>query len=104
MVEERPTPPVRPGRCGRRPREGGAGGPAAGEGPGAGGRRAGRGAGWLLAGVGTHLAAATVTGFLLGYFLDGWLGTRPWLMLLLGGLGFLGGVLRAHRLLSRWMG
>ncbi len=95
MVKERATPPSGPGGCGSRPGEDGAG---------AQGPRAGRGTAWLLAGVGTHLAAATVTGFLLGYLLDGWLGTRPWLMLLLGALGFVGGVLRAHRLLSRWMG
>jgi F0F1-type ATP synthase assembly protein I len=28
----------------------------------------------------------------LGYFLDRWLHTKPWLMLVFGGLGFFGGV------------
>ncbi len=103
MTKERPAP----GR-GRGPAEGGPG-PREAAGPGREAPRGGAGraaprTGWLLVGLGTHLAAMTVTGFLLGFFLDGWLGTRPALMLLLGGLGFVGGVLRAHRTLSRWGG
>lgn len=54
----------------------------------------------LLIGVGTHLAAMTITGFLLGFATDVWLETTPIFMLLLGGLGFVGGILKAHKLLS----
>ena len=34
------------------------------------------------------LAGSVIAGGLLGYFLDGWLHTKPWLMLLLGAVGF----------------
>lgn len=59
------------------------------------------GAGWVLIGVGTHLSAMVITGFALGYGLDVWLSTKPIFMLLLGGLGFVGGILKAHKLLSK---
>lgn len=62
------------------------------------------GAGMVLIGVGTHLAAMVITGFALGYGLDVWLDTRPLFMLSLGGLGFIGGILKAHKLLSGWHG
>ena len=58
-------------------------------------------AGLLLIGVGTNLSAMTAVGFLLGYGGDYLLGTTPLFMLLLGVLGFVGGVLKAHKLLSR---
>jgi ATP synthase protein I len=35
---------------------------------------------------------AIVAGGLLGYFLDRWLHTGPWLMLVFGGLGFYAGI------------
>jgi len=38
------------------------------------------------------LAGAVVVGGVIGYFLDRWLHTQPWLMLLLGGLGFYAGL------------
>jgi ATP synthase protein I len=38
------------------------------------------------------LVGAVVVGGLLGYFLDKWLHTAPWLLVILGGLGFIGGV------------
>lgn len=60
------------------------------------------GAGWLLIGVGTNLTAMVVTGFALGYFVDSWLGSKPIFMVILGCLGFVGGVIRAHTLLSKW--
>lgn len=56
--------------------------------------------GLLLIGVGTHLAAMTITGFLLGFATDAWLETTPIFMLVLGGLGFVGGIIKAHKLLS----
>jgi len=42
-----------------------------------------------------------LAGFLLGYFLDGWLGTSPVFMLVLGCLGFIGGILNLYKLLSK---
>jgi F0F1-type ATP synthase assembly protein I len=38
------------------------------------------------------LVGAVVVAGVIGYFLDQWLHTSPWLMLVLGGLGFFGGV------------
>ena len=38
------------------------------------------------------LAGETVVGGFLGYLLDRWLHTKPWLMLLLGALGFAAGL------------
>jgi len=58
-------------------------------------------AGWLLVGVGTQLSAMVVTGFMLGYGADYLLDTRPVFMLIFGVLGFVGGVLKALKLLIR---
>lgn len=41
--------------------------------------------------------AAVVVGGLIGYFLDQWLHTSPWLMVIFGGLGFAGGILEIMR-------
>lgn len=38
------------------------------------------------------LAGAIVAGGAIGFFLDKWLHTGPWLMIVLGGLGFVAGV------------
>jgi ATP synthase protein I len=38
------------------------------------------------------LVGAVLLGGVLGYFLDRWWDTKPWLMLLFGALGFIGGV------------
>ena len=38
------------------------------------------------------LVGAVVFGGLLGYFLDKWLHTAPWLLVVFGGLGFVAGV------------
>lgn len=59
------------------------------------------GAGWVLIGVGTHMTAMVITGFALGYALDSWLDSKPIFMLILGGLGLVGGILKAFRLLTR---
>lgn len=39
--------------------------------------------------IGLHLVSATVVGLAMGYFLDKWLGTAPWCLLifLLAGIG-----------------
>ena len=53
-----------------------------------------------LIGVGTILASMVLSGFLLGYWADVWLDTRPLFMLLFAGLGFVGGILKVHKLLA----
>ena len=53
-----------------------------------------------LIGVGTILASMIASGFLLGYWVDVWLDTRPLFMLLFAGLGFVGGILKVHKLLA----
>jgi len=54
----------------------------------------------LLIGVGTMLTSMVVSGFLLGYLVDWWLGTMPWFLLGLGILGFVGGILKVYKLLT----
>lgn len=56
--------------------------------------------GLLLISVGTMLSSMVIAGFLLGYWLDNWLGTSPILMLILGALGFVGGILKVYKLLT----
>ena len=46
------------------------------------------------------LVAAVVVGGLIGYFLDRWLHTKPWLLILFGGIGFYVGVRDVLRRLS----
>jgi ATP synthase protein I len=41
--------------------------------------------------------AAVAVGGLIGYFLDHWLHTGPWLMVIFGALGFAGGILEITR-------
>ena len=38
------------------------------------------------------MVGAVVVGGLIGYLLDRWLHTMPWMMVVLGALGFFGGV------------
>ena len=38
------------------------------------------------------IVGAVVVGGLIGYFLDKWLHTAPWMLVILGGFGFAGGV------------
>lgn len=54
----------------------------------------------LLIGVGTMLTSMIASGFLLGYGLDWWLGTQPIFMLVLGGLGFIGGLLKVYKIMT----
>ncbi len=56
--------------------------------------------GLLLIGVGQILTSMIVSGFLLGYLLDLYLGTQPIFILIFGGLGFIGGFLKVYRLLT----
>jgi ATP synthase protein I len=46
------------------------------------------------------LVAAVVVGGLLGFFLDRWLHSKPWLLILFGGIGFYAGVRDVLRRLS----
>jgi ATP synthase protein I len=59
-------------------------------------------AGLLLIGVGTQLTAMVVAGFLLGYGADYLIDTKPIFMLVFGMLGFVGGLLKAHKLMIRF--
>jgi len=61
-----------------------------------------KGAGMLLIGVGTHLAASVIAGFALGFGLDYLLDATPVFMMLFGILGFVAGILKAHKLLTRF--
>mgnify|MGYP000216966463 CR=1 FL=1 len=56
---------------------------------------------WILIGVGTQLTAMVVTGFVLGYALDVWIDSKPIFMLIFGGLGFVGGILKVYKLLIK---
>ncbi|MGC2769800.1 MAG: AtpZ/AtpI family protein [Candidatus Acidiferrum sp.] len=47
------------------------------------------------------LVAAIVVGGLLGFFLDQWLHTKPYLMLVFGFLGFFGGLRDVLRRVSK---
>lgn len=60
------------------------------------------GPGLLLAGMGTHLAAMVIVGFALGFGLDYLIDTAPVFMMIFGILGFVGGILRAIEMLSRF--
>lgn len=56
----------------------------------------------LLIGAGTMLTSMVAAGFLLGYAVDAWLDIRPVFMMLFGGLGLVGGFMKAYQLLSRF--
>lgn len=45
----------------------------------------------FLSGVGISLVASTLIGLFMGYYLDRWLGTSPWLTLLFLGFGIAAG-------------
>ena len=59
-----------------------------------------KGTGLLLIGVGTMLTSMVVAGFLIGYWVDLWFQTQPIFLLLLGVLGFVGGILKVYKLLT----
>ena len=59
-------------------------------------------AGVLMIGVGTHLTAMIAAGFLLGFGLDHLIDTKPVFMMLFGVLGFVGGIIKACQLLTRF--
>ncbi len=51
--------------------------------------------------LGAEFVAAIIVGLGIGYFLDGWLGTRPWIMLVMLLVGFAAGVLNVTRAASQ---
>ncbi len=53
--------------------------------------------------VGMEMLAALLVGLALGWFLDEWLGTRPWLMLVCLLFGMTAGILNAYRVSRRLM-
>jgi ATP synthase protein I len=55
----------------------------------------------MLSSIGLTLVLATVIGFGIGYLLDGWLGTRPWLMMLFTILGIVAGFVEMIRAVVR---
>ncbi len=50
--------------------------------------------------IGTELVAAVAVGVGLGYVLDLWLGTKPWLMMVFFFLGSAAGMLNVYRATS----
>ena len=57
-----------------------------------------------LSGVGLTLVLCTVLGLAGGYALDGWLGTRPWLMLVGLLFGIAAGFINLFRAVGMWNG
>ena len=55
-----------------------------------------------LSSVGLVLPAGIAVGFLFGYFLDKWLGTRPWLLLVFTVLGIISGLLSLIRGIKKY--
>ncbi len=55
----------------------------------------------LAASVSTGLAAPIIGGIVLGYFLDRWLGTNPWLILLGTILGTAGAFIALLRTVNK---
>jgi len=55
----------------------------------------------FLSGVGISLVAATFIGLAMGYYLDEWLGTSPWLTLIFLGFGIVSGFRNVYILTER---
>lgn len=47
--------------------------------------------------IGLHLVGSTVIGLAMGYYLDQWLGTRPWLTMIFLVLGIVSGFRHVFR-------
>jgi ATP synthase protein I len=56
-----------------------------------------------LASLGLVLPSSIAVGLLIGYFLDRWLGTEPWLLLSFTVLGIVSGLLSLFRALKKQM-
>ena len=55
-----------------------------------------------LSSLGLILPAGIAVGFLFGYLLDKWLGTRPWLLLVFTVLGIISGLLSLIRGIKKY--
>lgn len=49
---------------------------------------------WVM---GLHLVSGTVVGLVMGYYLDKWLGTKPWLIIIFLILGIIAGFRNMYR-------
>lgn len=56
---------------------------------------------FLLIGAGSMFTSMVIAGFLVGYFFDELFDTKPLFLLGCGVLGFVGGILKVHKLLSK---
>ena len=57
---------------------------------------------WVMfSSMGMELGLSVVVGFLIGSWLDGWLGTDPWLLLVFGAAGIIAGYRSIFRLLKK---
>jgi len=54
-----------------------------------------------LASIGLILPSSIAVGLFMGYFLDRWLGTEPWLLLIFTVLGIASGLLSLFRALKK---
>ncbi|GMR04861.1 MAG: hypothetical protein BMS9Abin23_0776 [Thermodesulfobacteriota bacterium] len=52
---------------------------------------------YLLTSMGTHLVGSTFAGFLIGYYLDKYFNTKPWLMMIFLVLGIAAGFMNMYR-------
>jgi ATP synthase protein I len=55
----------------------------------------------LVMSAGTAVAGSVIGGTLLGYYLDAWLGTGPWLVIVGVILGTAGALIWLYRLVAR---
>ena len=51
--------------------------------------------------MGLELGLSVVAGFLIGSWMDGWLGTEPWLLLVFGAAGIIAGYRSIFRLVKK---
>lgn len=55
----------------------------------------------FLSGLGISMVAATLIGLAMGYYLDRWLGTNPWMTLIFLGIGIAAGFRNVYILTDR---
>lgn len=58
----------------------------------------------LLSSLGITLVVSTLVGFVIGYYLDRWLGSSPWLTLVFLLLGIVSGFVQVFRALPKFDG
>jgi len=56
---------------------------------------------FLLLGAGSMFTSMIVAGFIVGFAIDWWFETTPLFMLGCGVLGFVGGIMKVHKLLEK---